>query len=546
VSRRRGAFDPSCGRRFGRLRGIARDQEGVVAVIVALFMVVILVLAALVIDLGALYDHDRELQAAADAAALAGAQELIYSKGSLTAASAKAVEYVSLNADVSSVEEANLAPWSPVVDLGSVTVDLRENRVKFSFAPIIGQTEGSVTAHAKAELKYLVSVNSVAPVALLLMNPERFRFVFKSTNGTRVGSFDIVDSDGDGTFGESGEGGGTLPAGLAAGLYEVTLQAIGTVDGQEQVGLELPDIGLFRVSNPSDPKETLYRVGMSRSGGTIYVQAVVAPTVQGNTLQAELGKNRDFTLYRQGATQTFAGSISAPTGTDNNTGYGTHDLEIKVDKKWITCGRYVAFNDDVPLKYLMMEPSFYAGYSRQYGESDFQRAEIVTEIPHTGDGKTYVMKLGNQAGSGLYSGNWRLADIYAGHNTREEIAVFDTTVLDTWKLNYPLVIGGPLKPEPGASTGQVIQGMNDRIANSPDDEAWRYVLVPFVDYAPDLAGSSRNYTIRAFAAFYIFDFKDKGNDKGEITGQFIRWLASGEWSDTPSGPLYVETAVLTE
>ncbi len=507
----------------------------------------LLVLVALVVDLGALYDHDRELQAAADAAALAGAQELVYSQGSLVAASAKAVEYVSRNAAVSSVIEGNVAPWQPVVDLRSVTVDLRENKIPFSFAPVIGQREGSVTAHAKAEVKYLVGINSVAPVALLMMNPEKFRFVFTTTGKSPqiVGSFDITDDDGDGRYGEAGEGGGSLSSSVAAGLYDVNLQAIGTVDGQEEVGLELEDVGLWWVSDPSDKKEVIYRVGMERVGNTINVQAVVAPSVTDNTLSAELGKNNSFTLYRQGSTNTFQGSVSAPTGTDNNTGYGTHDLEIRVNKG-ITCGRYVAFHDDVPLKYLMMEPSFYAGYSRQYGESAFMRGEIVTDTPRTGDGKTYTMKLGSQAGSGLYAGNWRLADIYLKKNTREELAVFDPRILDTWKLVYPLRIGGPLKPETGASTGQVIHGLKDRVANSPDDEAWRYVVVPFVDYAPDLSGSSKNYTIRAFAAFYIETFTVKGADKGDITGRFIRWLAPGEWTDEPSGPLYVETAVLTE
>ncbi len=531
-------------RRTSRLR----EQRGVVAVIVALCLVMLLVLVALVVDLGGLYDHDRELQAAADAAALAGAQELIYSKGSLAAASAKAVEYVSRNAALSSVVEANLAPWAPVVDLKSVTVDLREDEIPFSFAPVIGRQEGSVTAHAKAELKYLTSIDSVAPVALLLMNPEKFRFVFATggKNSTVVGSFDIRDDDGDGRYGESGEGGGTLSSNIAPGLYYVTLQAIGTVDGVEQVGLELENIGLWWVSDPNDSKEVLYRVGMERSGDTINVRVVVASSITGNTLQAELGKNRSFTLYRQGSTTEFRGSITAPTGTDNNTGYGTHDLEVKVGNKWITCGRYVAFHSDVPLKYLMMEPSFYAGYSRQRGESAFQRAEIVTDIPATGDGKTYTMKLGAQTGGGLYSGNWRLSDIYRNKNTREELATFDPNVLATWELNYPLRIGGPLKPETGASVGQVIHGLEDRIANSPDDEAWRYVVVPFVDYDPDLAGSSKNYTIRAFAAFYITEFTKKGQDKGDIRGRFIRWLAPGEWSDQPSGPLYVETAVLTE
>ena len=63
-------------RKIGR-RVALREERGAIAVIVAIFMVALLVLAALVLDLGTGYDHDRELQSAADAAALAGAQQLI-------------------------------------------------------------------------------------------------------------------------------------------------------------------------------------------------------------------------------------------------------------------------------------------------------------------------------------------------------------------------------------------------------------------------------------------------------------------------------------
>ena len=528
-------------------------------------MVMLLTVVALVIDLGGLYDHDRELQTAADAGALAGAQELIISDGDTGAASTKTQEYVSTNtAPDSSVVEANLDAWAPVVDARSVTVDLREDHVAFTFAQVFGKSEGAVRAHAKAEVKYLTGVENLFPVALLIMNPEKFRFVF-SRSGTVVGSFDITDPDKDGVY---DQGGGTLP-GASPGLYTVTLQAISTVDGVETVGLELPAIGLWRVSaGSSDPDELLYQVGMSREvgGGTINVQAQVASTVTDDSLAATLG-GRPFQLFRQSGS-TFAGSVAAPTDTDNNTGYGLHDLVItfskppkdagggkdkggggggggggsKVD---VLCGRYIAFHEDVPLSYLMMEPSFYAGYSRQSGAQDFQSARIKTRIPKMWD--RYTMKLGAQAGSGLYSGNWRLADIFSGQNTRDELAETDAAVLDTWELNTPLYIGGPLWPEAGAKVGQVWQGLDDRKASTqPDDEAWRYVIVPFVNFDPDLHGTSKKYVINMFAAFRIDSYSKKGQDKGEIEGQFIRWVAPGEWSDEPSGPLYVETAVLTE
>jgi hypothetical protein len=533
------------------------DDSGAVAIIVALLLVVFLVLGALVLDLGSLYRHDRELQSAADAGALAGAQELVLSRGNLSAAENLTRQYVSSNTSPnSSVVEGNLAAWAPVIDAKSVTVDLRENHVPFSLARVIGRSEGSVRAHAKAEVKYLTGVNTLFPVALLIMNPEKFRFVFRAGK-TVVGSFDITDENENGVFGEGGgEGGGTLPS-VSAGRYEVDLQAITRdINGNEVVGLELPSIGYWWVSNPSDPAEKLYRVGMSRSGGTVTVKAEVASTAVDpglQTLQASLG-GRSFQLSRSG--NVFTGSVSAPTGTDNNTGYGVHELSITFPKydtekaTTITCARYVAFEQDVPLDYLMMENSFYEGYSRRTDQGrEFQYAEIVTDHPDMWD--PYTMKLSAQAGGGLYSGNWRLSDIFANQNVRDEIAEVDPEVLDSWRLNTPLYIGGPLWPETGAKVGQVWQGLDDRkadwLARYPDDpDGWRYVIVPFVNFDPDLAGTSKKYVIQMFATFRIDSYSKKGQDKGDIIGQFIEWVAPGSWSDEPSGPLYVETVVLTE
>lgn len=538
-------------------RSCLNEETGAVAIIVALFLVALLVLAALVLDLGSLYDHDRELQSAADAGALAGAQELVLSRGNLGSADRLTRRYVSSNtAPNSSVVEGNLAAWAPVIDAKSVTVDLREDHVPFIFARVIGRSEGAVSARARAEVKYLTGVENLFPVALLIMNPEKFRFVFRSGN-TVVGHFDITDKDEDGVFGKESVGDGEPLPTVAPGRYEIDLQAITKdIDGKEVVGLELPSIGYWWVSNPSNPSEKLYKVGMSYSGGMVTVKAEVAssavdPTLE--TLQASLG-GRVFQLDRSGT--TFTGSVTAPTGTDNNKGYGVHELSIsfpKFDKEkatTITCGRYVAFQEDVPLKSLMMMgTSFYTGYSRTSGEQESQWAEIVTDHPDMWD--EYTMKLSAQAGSGLYSGNWRLADIFANQNVRDEMSEVDPAVLDSWDLNTPLYIGGPLWPEAGAKVGQVWQGLDDRKADwqarFPDDkEGWRYVIVPYVNFDPDLSGTSKKYVIRMFATFRIDSYSSKGPDKGEIKGQFIEWVAPGTWSDEPSGPLYVETAVLTE
>ncbi len=211
-------------------RSSLQEETGAVAIIVALFLLVLLVLAALVLDLGSLYDHDRELQSAADAGALAGAQELIYSPGNVAAAGTKARGYVTNNAAVSRVVEANLAPWAPVVDQRSVTVDLQENHVMFSFARVIGQTEGSVKAHAKAEVMYLTGVDGLFPIAFSWLKPHHFLIRYTAPSGTVMTSYSITNpaSDTEGDQGiYSGSRLASIPVNSGSGsvLYDVSVSA---------------------------------------------------------------------------------------------------------------------------------------------------------------------------------------------------------------------------------------------------------------------------------------------------------------------------------
>ena len=71
-----------------------KNQRGQSLVLSLLFMTVLIGMAAIVIDVGSWYRADRKLQANADAAALAGAQEL---PGSTAAARDAAVSYADSN-----------------------------------------------------------------------------------------------------------------------------------------------------------------------------------------------------------------------------------------------------------------------------------------------------------------------------------------------------------------------------------------------------------------------------------------------------------------
>lgn len=67
------------------MRNQPKKRRGTVAVIVALSLVAVLSVVALALDGGILYEDRRDIQAAADAAALAAADDLFNNYGSTTA-----------------------------------------------------------------------------------------------------------------------------------------------------------------------------------------------------------------------------------------------------------------------------------------------------------------------------------------------------------------------------------------------------------------------------------------------------------------------------
>lgn len=81
-------------KRFNKWAEFFTDEEGGVIILVALLIVVLLGTTALAIDTGVLYQNKRELVNIADAAALAGAQELPQNKA---AATTEAIKYALLN-----------------------------------------------------------------------------------------------------------------------------------------------------------------------------------------------------------------------------------------------------------------------------------------------------------------------------------------------------------------------------------------------------------------------------------------------------------------
>jgi Flp pilus assembly protein TadG len=138
------------------MRGISswrnrNNEEGAVAVIVAVSMAALLGIAALVIDVGAVRQERRELQNGADAAALALAQECAL--GLCAGLQAKATTYANLNAadGASAVTEAvELAGGQVRVRTQTLTSG-GSGSLLMQFAPVVGGPSSStVTATATA------------------------------------------------------------------------------------------------------------------------------------------------------------------------------------------------------------------------------------------------------------------------------------------------------------------------------------------------------------------------------------------------------------
>ncbi len=124
-----------------------RDDRGAVAVLTALLLVPLLVCAALVVDIGASYVQRRQLQNAADAAALAIAQDC--GKASCGDYSSTAAFFASNNVPNWDATPTTDRQVTTSFNGNSVTVRAAK-LVNYAFGPVIGVDNNTVAAQATA------------------------------------------------------------------------------------------------------------------------------------------------------------------------------------------------------------------------------------------------------------------------------------------------------------------------------------------------------------------------------------------------------------
>jgi Flp pilus assembly protein TadG len=144
---------------------IRSDNRGQTTVLTIVFMVVLLGMSALVLDVGSWYRSDRALQQTADAAALAGAQELPQSTGN---ASSRAVEYADKNGG--GLGSGGISFSGQQLTNDTIKVNMTKQAPGF-FSKVIGLNGATVGAHASARAGTMSQAQYAAPIGVNLQHP---------------------------------------------------------------------------------------------------------------------------------------------------------------------------------------------------------------------------------------------------------------------------------------------------------------------------------------------------------------------------------------
>ena len=178
----------------------AKNQRGQATVLSLVFMVVLLGMAALVLDIGSWYRADRDTQSTADSAALAGAQAL---PDSTASASNLASGYASKNGG--GLQSVSFSSSYGPNDTITVQVKKPANGV---FTKLFGVNSINVGSKATARTALVAKAKYVAPIVVRNTHPKLLGTpgcpCFENGNTTTIplgrngapGAFDLLNLDG--------------------------------------------------------------------------------------------------------------------------------------------------------------------------------------------------------------------------------------------------------------------------------------------------------------------------------------------------------------
>jgi len=142
-----------------------RNESGQALVLMCVFLLSLVGLAALVLDVGSWYRAKRQLQSTADAAALAGAQALPDTPGNATSL---ATDYAAKNTPDLATDDVSLS--TNIVPNDRISIHVTRPAPGF-FAKLFGIDSVDVGARATAQTEGMRSAKYVAPIAVKNTHP---------------------------------------------------------------------------------------------------------------------------------------------------------------------------------------------------------------------------------------------------------------------------------------------------------------------------------------------------------------------------------------
>jgi Flp pilus assembly protein TadG len=545
-----------------------RADSGAVAVMFVLMVVMLVVIAAFAVDAGYWYTSRWQLQSAADAAALAGCQDLATGKSDAEIW-ATVEDYADRNFGVPlDLATCNVEPESTggLSEIGDrfVKVTVYSNAPAF-LSRVIGLTSTRVAAQAVARIGYLSGARNPVPWGLPLLQTDRIEV---SAGGGPEQP--LSDADDDGIW--TGE--------VAAGsLGSVLVRAYNdqTVDPNYPDGVpeDAPGAGYVIHIPTSSP---ITAISMARlAGGTehpgsmvftsgagervVVYASVAAPLVANESLNVVFGGNIAMTKLSD---TLYRAEFAAPSTDDL---HASHTFGIKLDRpgnqndyELTPAGGFMVRRSTFPILDVTVEPS-------AYNTGTPGPAQVSVQLNDYKYGQPYEMKVTGGAGE---VGNFMALDFHTLHHPpnwepMSQNLEYPDMPSGTSASYYPYIAGTATYPfvmhigdavwtQTGNLSGPTTRdALETRFAGEPANFAlWaltkppsrRLVLVPIVEKIQETTGSTP-LRIISFGSFYVEDVDAHGGDVS-VTGRFVEYVAPGmDVEDDPPGPIVVEAVHLT-
>ena len=493
------------------------DDSGAVAVTIAVLVVAFVALSAIVVDAGYLYDTRRQLQAAAEAGALAGCQELI-ATGDAAAAQTVAEEYTFENSDAGPGDELTIESIDIDVAEGSVRVVAFQETGMF-FSSVLGPATRPVRAAARAQKWQLGGGRYLVPWAIpVIRNIDTVEAATLDDKGHVINSTSL-DEVGPLLYS------GPLPAPAASGSYDVRVRVFNTHGVPEYIidsknGKEAP----AGVAVVDDGTGLVADVALSanyvEAGSALPLLTVVTNSPEAAVSVEVDGVDRAMTSS-DGTTWRYQ---IVPGDVDDDLDLlRVYPLDAYVGSKAdgdIDAYLYVR-RSTYPLAGAWISPEVAAPSGTIGVAVEFNEFDPVTATP----GQTYTLRVGAQSGLVGNFGELNYNKIIHEPTHPENLVVPKPgNNYEEWTAyGYEggVHLGDIIEMSPGSSGVNTQKALDERADNMLPGEDM-IVAVPVVEKYEDKSGGAYDVIVIAFAAFKITYYDKSGN----VEGEFLQYIAN--------------------